>query len=42
MATVALLLVILGLNWMDTDEIAAMTLGMRVTAKVFFIQIRAV
>jgi len=42
MAAVALLLVVLRLNRVDADEIAAMALWMRVAAKVFFSQVCAV
>ena len=41
-AAVTLLLVILGLDWVNTDEIAAVTLWMRVAAEVFFFKICAV
>jgi hypothetical protein len=41
-AAVALLLVVLGLYRMDADPVAAMALWMRITAKVFFLQVGAV
>jgi hypothetical protein len=41
-AAVALLLVVLGLDRMNADEVTAMALWMRVTTKVLFIEIGAV
>jgi hypothetical protein len=41
-AAVALLLVVLGLNWMEADPVAAVALWMRVPAEVLFFEIGAV